>query len=223
MPPSHAENPIAGYVLGATIGRGDFSTIKLATAPSGGTVAGEIVRHAALNVLPPREKSRQRSRLSHEACEWISLSHENILPSFNSHIIPAATYLIVLYCLGSLLNILNREGTPALERTDAGCMFRQALRYLHEIMELVHGDVKLENVLVDERGVFQLADFGLSQCISGDSSQVSSRGEDDEDQPRERSKRSGASPLPLQLSLMRHGPQCHRNSSPLPVTATPTP
>ena len=220
-------NTIAGYDIGATIGHGGFSTIKLATSPSGGTVAVKIVRHSAFNSLSPREKARHRSRLSHEARVWVSLSHENILPLFDSHYTPEATYLITLYCpAGSLLDILKREGSPALEQTDVGCMFRQvvkALRYLHEIMGLVHGDIKLENVLVDESGVCRLTDFGLSRRIGGDSSQVSS---DDDEEPfstghRDRIKRSGTSALPVHLSLMRHGPQRHRNSSPLPASVTP--
>lgn len=228
-----SSNIVAGYTLDSTIGHGGFSTIRKATSPAGGIVAVKIVRHSAFNALPPREKTRQRRRLTHEARVWVSLSHENILPLFDSHRTSDATYLITLYCpAGSLLDILKREGTPALEQTDAGCMFRQvikALQYLHEIMFLVHGDVKLENVLVDETGVCRLTDFGLSRRIGGDSSQVSSssagedNNDDGDDEPTpngklDRSKRAGTSSLPVHLSLMRHSPQRHRNSSPLPVT-----
>jgi serine/threonine protein kinase len=88
-------------------------------------------------------------------------------------------------------------------------------------MELMHGDVKLVNLLVSESGVYRLTDFGLSRCI-GNLSQVSSGGEDHKTEPRERSKRSGTSALPVHLLLMRHGPQRHRNWSPLPAAVTPT-
>jgi MAP/microtubule affinity-regulating kinase len=47
-------------------------------------------------------------------------------------------------------------------------MFRQVvrgLRYLHEDALLVHRDMKLENVLVDESGVCRIGDFGLSVKI----------------------------------------------------------
>ncbi|KAF8585021.1 kinase-like protein [Ramaria rubella] len=224
--PTKDVETIAGYVLGATIGYGGFSTIKEATTSSGGVVAVKIVRHSAFNNLPPGEKARQRSRLSHEARVWVSLSHENILPLFDSHSTSEATYLITLYCpSGSLLDILKREGTPALEQTDAGCMFRQvvkAIQYLHESMSLVHGDIKLENVLVDESGVCRLADFGLTRQIGGDSSQVSSS---DDDAPssgkcdRNRSRRAGTSALPVHLSLRRHhGPQRHRATTNAPPT-----
>jgi serine/threonine protein kinase len=45
-------------------------------------------------------------------------------------------------------------------------MFRQivrGLRYLHTEKRLVHRDVKLENVLVDEAGVCRIADFGMAR------------------------------------------------------------
>lgn len=222
---------IAGYALGAIIGHGGFSTIKLATSPSGGIVAVKIVRHTAFDSLPPHEKSRQRSRLSHEARVWVTLSHENVLPLFDSHHTSEATYLMTLYCpAGSLFDILKREGTPALEQSDTGCMFRQVvkgLQYMHENMLLVHGDIKLENVLVDESGVCRLTDFGLSRRIGGDSSQVSSAEDEDEDgllmKKRGWSRRAGTSALPVHLSLVRHGHQRHRISLPLPPNGTPPP
>ena len=48
-------------------------------------------------------------------------------------------------------------------------MFRQVvrgLRYLHEEARLVHRDIKLENVLVDEMGLCKIADFGTAKPIS---------------------------------------------------------
>jgi len=48
-------------------------------------------------------------------------------------------------------------------------MFRQVvrgLRYLHEWARLVHRDIKLENVLVDEMGLCKITDFGTAKPIS---------------------------------------------------------
>ena len=47
-------------------------------------------------------------------------------------------------------------------------MFRQVVRglqYIHETMGYVHGDIKLENVLVDEMGTCKIADFGMTLKI----------------------------------------------------------
>ncbi|GJJ15265.1 hypothetical protein Clacol_009541 [Clathrus columnatus] len=246
-PPTTAPSPhssgqvIAGYVLGHTIGCGGFSTIKEAKSPSGDIVAIKIVRHRAFDNLPVNQRARQRSRFSHEARVWASLSHENILPLFQCHQTADATYLITLYCpAGSLFDILKREGTPALEQTDAGCMFRQVvkgLQYMHETMGLVHCDVKLENVLVDESGVCRLTDFGLTKRVGGDPCECSSEEEVVEDEEEEiephhhqlersatsivakkqrsRSRgRAGSTLLPVHFSLMRHGTQTrHRHAT----------
>ncbi|CAE6446077.1 unnamed protein product [Rhizoctonia solani] len=47
----------------------------------------------------------------------------------------------------------------------AATLFRQVvrgLRYLHEVARVVHRDIKLENVLVDENGGARITDFGLA-------------------------------------------------------------
>jgi serine/threonine protein kinase len=143
-PPSHSDNTIAGDVLSATNGHGGFSTIKLAAAPCGGTVAVKIVGHTVFNALPPRKQAGQRFRLWHEAHVWVSLSHKHILPFFDCHLTPNATSRSIVLQDRCLI-FLKKKGH--LRWNTAGCMSRQvvkALRYLHEIMELVHGDVKLD-------------------------------------------------------------------------------
>ena len=64
------------------------------------------------------------------------------------------------------LNIApNRLG---LALDDAGTMFRQivhGLMYLDEEAEIVHGDIKLESILLDKMGMCRFADFGLAKLI----------------------------------------------------------
>ncbi|KAF9485908.1 kinase-like protein [Pholiota conissans] len=160
-------NVVAGYTLGSIIGYGSTSIIRRATSASGSIAAVKIIRRTDL--VRAGNAPQARKRLQHEAAVWATLSHEHILPLFKTVHTPYADYFFTLYCpAGSLFDILKRDGTPALPQDDAGMMFRQVvrgLRYLHEVAQYVHRDIKLENVLVDEMGVCKIGDFGMCRRI----------------------------------------------------------
>ncbi|KAJ7876440.1 hypothetical protein B0H14DRAFT_2568156 [Mycena olivaceomarginata] len=108
---------------------------------------------------PNSASGAQPDALAHEEAIWTSLSHEHILPLFallrDAAVPPPARS-----------TTLMRAGVPA--REDAGRMFRQivrGLRYLHTEKRLIHRDVKLENVLMDEAGVCRIADFGMARYM----------------------------------------------------------
>jgi len=231
---------VAGYTLGPIIGYGGFSTIRRASSAQGGVVAVKIVRRSEVARHPNPEQARQQ--LDHEMQVWSSLGHEHILPLFTSSHTSYADFFITLYCpAGSLFDILKRDGRPALPQDDAGMMFRQVvrgLRYLHEVAGIVHGDMKLENVLVDEMGLCKIGDFGMARKI-GEFDEIDGlpvievvesvgprrdgrgvqRFASMKATPTRSRSRQGAA-LPVHLSLLRHhsGPR-HRNSSPLPNAA----
>ncbi|THH09106.1 hypothetical protein EW145_g2245 [Phellinidium pouzarii] len=166
-----AENKsVAGYTLAETIGHGGFSTVKKAFSSIGEVVAIKIVSSADIEKQDSPEQARKQ--LSNEVAIWRTLNHEHVLPLFDVEHTPYADYLVTIYCpAGSLFDILKRNGRPALPQDDAGMLFRQVvrgLRYLHETAKLVHGDIKLENVLVDEAGMCRIGDFGLSKHILDD-------------------------------------------------------
>jgi serine/threonine protein kinase len=77
-----------------------------------------------------------------------------------------------LFCLctelcagGSLVDVLcareSRTGTPA-EVCEWGVQLGRAVRYLHEDMEVLHDDIKADNILFDDAGRVKLADLGLA-------------------------------------------------------------
>ncbi|KAG8991654.1 hypothetical protein FRB94_012360 [Tulasnella sp. JGI-2019a] len=165
---------VGGYQLGQVIGHGAFSTIRRATSVPTDRISPVTV--VAVKIVRRNDSrpgaSEARVRLSHEAKIWNQLSHEHVLPLFSSLEAPEATYLFTLYCpAGSLLDVINSHKSDGLEGVgmdDAGMLFRQivrGLKYLHEVVRLVHGDIKLENVLVDDQGSCRIADFGLSRWM----------------------------------------------------------
>lgn len=173
---------ISGYTLGRIVGHGAFSTIRLASSSSSnGVVAVKIVQHS----------NAQHAQSTTESTIWSDLCHEHLLPLFSFTTTHHATYHFTLYCpAGSLLDIMNRHApSRIIPQDDAGTMFRQVvrgLRYLHEVAGYIHGDMKLDNVLVDEMGVCRITDFGLakeilrsSQCESTEPSDEESELDDD--------------------------------------------
>lgn len=161
-----AEDRIGPYVLGQVIGHGGFSVVKKATSASG-VVAVKIIPTSSSN--GPNDKERMAT-LENEISIWSNLHHEYVLPLFTNYRTDDNIYLVTLYCpAGSLFDILRLHGAPGLPQEDVSTMFRQivrGLRYLHEQARLVHGDIKLENVLVDELGACRIADFGLARYIT---------------------------------------------------------
>ncbi|KAF9063322.1 kinase-like domain-containing protein [Rhodocollybia butyracea] len=157
---------VAGYTLGPIIGHGGFSTIRRASSTSG-VVAVKIVRRSDL--YKQGNISFAQKRLDHETLIWSSLNHEHILPLFTSFHNSYADFFVTLFCpAGSLFDILKRDGSPALQHDDVGTMFRQlvrGVRYLHEDAGIVHRDLKLENVLIDESGTCKITDFGMARKI----------------------------------------------------------
>ncbi|TBU44046.1 kinase-like domain-containing protein [Dichomitus squalens] len=233
---------VAGYTLGPIVGRGGFSIIRTASSTQGGTVAVKIVRHSDLDKQP--DPALARKSLEREAQVWASLNHEHILPLFTVNHTPYADFFFTAYCpAGSLFDILKRDGRPALPQDDAGMMFRQVvrgLRYMHEVAGFVHGDLKLENVLVDEMGVCKIGDFGMARKIGEtDDDDVEPDAGDGVTRTRTLSQahppssahihrslgRSATGKLPPHLSLrLRQGlPTRHRTSSPYPASGSPTP
>ncbi|KAH7099196.1 kinase-like domain-containing protein [Auriculariales sp. MPI-PUGE-AT-0066] len=201
---------VSGFILGQEIGRGGFSLIRRGTSIStGAVVAVKIVRAPAAN---EEHAAERRTQLARECDLWTQMSHEHVLPLFSSYTTRRATYFITQFCpAGSLYDILRTSGKPTMD--DAGMMFRQVvrgLRYLHELARVVHGDMKLENVLVDESGMCKISDFGMARPFDDvldavDGSALDSSSDDNSPPtPAElHSRRQTIQGLSVHLSLMR--------------------
>ena len=226
--PDDEGQTVAGCVLGPIVGHGGFSTIRIGTSPSGDVVAIKIVRRSDVSHQPNPEV--EAKRLDHEAQVWSSLHHEHILPLFKSHHTSYADYFVTQYCpAGSLFDILKRDGNPALPHDDVGTMFRQVVRglqYLHHTAGYVHGDIKLENVLVDEMGVCKIADFGMTRKIGEVNPSEYEEQEHEAPTPLRRHTKAGLTAHPSLLhKATDHSRRLlhHRNSAPFRGSPVPQP
>jgi serine/threonine protein kinase len=122
---------------------------------------GEIV---AVKIIPPHMATNQ-TLLKRFEQEWKaanSLDHQNIVKALDFGYEGTTPYLVMEFVDGeSLGQRLDRVGK--LSEADAFRIIAQVAQGLHKAhkQELVHRDVKPDNILIDSEGVAKLADLGL--------------------------------------------------------------
>lgn len=152
---------VQNYVLGRLIGKGGSSECREAYSLNSTEITLPSNRIALKIVTDPRcMKSFQR-----EISIWSKLRHENILPLYN-HFSGSGFHIAVtiLASKGNLQELIVKDGP--LSEESAKNLFEQicnAVKYLHDCAEVVHLDLKLENVVLDDSGRIYLCDFGLSR------------------------------------------------------------
>ncbi|KAJ7040824.1 kinase-like domain-containing protein [Mycena alexandri] len=103
-------------------------------------------------------------RLKREAEIWAQLNHKNVVPFLGmAHGIGGPVLVSPLYELGNIGMFLSKR--PEANRSDIVLGIAAGLEYLHA-HEVVHGDLKLQNVLVDDSGTPFICDFGISKIIN---------------------------------------------------------
>ncbi|EIN11966.1 kinase-like protein, partial [Punctularia strigosozonata HHB-11173 SS5] len=91
---------------------------------------------------------------------WKRLRHPHILPFFGACSIADPPFAISALKQADASSYLRSN--PDADRIQIILEAILGLIYLHE-HSVVHGDLKASNILIDERGVACLADFGLSK------------------------------------------------------------
>jgi serine/threonine protein kinase len=156
------------YTLDKLIGRGGFSAVRKAIHPTGEVFACKIVKRDDLS-----DTSGSLEKFEEEIRIWKTLPrHPSLLPLLEMHRTPFATFLITPYLPGgSLLDVLKREhgSEKTARKWFPGVV--TAVATLHEGFEgwegqLLHGDLKLDNFLVDHHGKVMVGDFGMAQKIN---------------------------------------------------------
>ncbi|XP_063714547.1 serine/threonine-protein kinase MARK2-like isoform X3 [Symsagittifera roscoffensis] len=155
------ENIIGKYKLGKTIGKGNFAKVKLAKhLPSDKDVAVKIVDKNKLN-------ASSLTKLHREVKIMKMVEHPNIVRLYEVIEERNFMYLIMEYASGGeVFDYLVAHGR--MKEKEARVKFRQivsAIQYCHA-KNIIHRDLKAENLLLDHEMNIKIADFGFSNEFS---------------------------------------------------------
>ena len=156
-------NKLGHYRIEKQIGVGSFAVVELATHELLNTkVAIKKISKKRINV------SKNFDRYLNELKLYKKLHHENIIQMFEVEDAINHFCIIMEYATeGDMHVILNSVGK--FSETEARVFFRQLIRgveYCHT-NNVAHRDLKLENILVTQKNLIKVADFGLSAFLKG--------------------------------------------------------
>lgn len=157
------------YILGQTIGEGEFAKVKSAVhIKTKELVAIKMVKRNNNNSNSQNSKQTEDylKKVNQEIDILKSIDHPNII-KIHDVIYTEDTIGIVMSNAngGELFDYVCKK--RYLNEDEAGLLFNQlinAVDYLHK-NGIVHRDLKLENVLLDKDGNILLTDFGFASWI----------------------------------------------------------
>ena len=157
---SYPETDMNFYKIGRNIGHGAFGKVNIALH----VLSGHIVAIKSFNKI---KKNFPINRIYYEIKLLKKLrNHKNIIKYFE-HFETEKYFCIVMENIsgGNLLNAINKMSK--FSEPMAKNIFKQlilTLKYLHN-MNIVHRDIKPDNILLELDNTIKLCDFGVSKQI----------------------------------------------------------
>ncbi|KAG4304313.1 hypothetical protein PORY_002288 [Pneumocystis oryctolagi] len=155
------------WIKGALIGSGSFGSVFLGmNALSGELMAVKQVEIPSYDIQGCKRKKAMLDALQREISLLKELHHENIVQYLGSSMDEThLTFFLEYVPGGSVTALLNSYG--AFEEPLIRNFVRQILKglnYLHN-KKIIHRDIKGANILVDNKGVIKISDFGISKKV----------------------------------------------------------
>ncbi len=167
IPPTSLEH----YAVLKLIGKGAFATVSLGVHKLTGkyvaikTISKSYIKdaHAKKKVL--QEVYIHRKMKHPNIIRYVSqLRHHRLLEVFEG---PTDLFIVMEYAAGGdLLEYVKKKGR--LPTAEARTLFRQIVYGLGHIhaRSVIHRDIKLDNIFLDEHNNPKIGDFGVSKLIS---------------------------------------------------------
>ncbi|MHC4660530.1 MAG: serine/threonine protein kinase [Planctomycetota bacterium] len=162
---------IAGYEILAKLGQGGMGAVYKARQRS-------MERIVALKILPPKFAKNPDfiERFVREARAVAKLNHENIIAGIDVGESNGLYYFAMEYADGQTVYERIRQSGPIAEdeAIDITLQIARALEHAHR-HDLVHRDVKPQNIIITKKGIAKLCDLGLAKTEDSEAS-VTQRG-----------------------------------------------
>ncbi|CAM9644716.1 unnamed protein product, partial [Scytosiphon promiscuus] len=179
---------VNNYILLQPLGTGSYAEVRLAKEKTSNTLyAVKIMNKDFLKKRQARKMERRTTfdvgkeetfmdSIKREIAIMKKVHHPNVLRLYEVMDDPKVNklYLVLEYCKkGDLMNILNGDTRTVtcdpMNDTDVWYIMRQivqGLSFLH-LQNIIHGDIKPQNLLVGSDNVAKIADFGISKFVQG--------------------------------------------------------
>ncbi len=149
------------FEIVSTLGSGGMGHVYRALDKS-------LHRYVAVKVLSKsaRVGTQEVERLLQEAVAQARVNHPNIVSIYYVGKQDGEPFLAMELVPGKTLS--DRMSTDTLTFFDivhVGWQITEALRVSHEL-DIIHGDIKPSNILIQENGIAKLSDFGMARSAS---------------------------------------------------------
>jgi serine/threonine protein kinase len=160
----YPETSVSFYKYGRLIGQGAFGKVNLGL----NILSGRVVAVKSFNKQKLSEKENTKNKIFYEINLMKKLNHPNITKILE-HFESEKYYLIIMEYIngGNLFSFVKKR--RKLSEKLAKFLFLQiikGIKYIHS-KNIVHRDIKLENILIDVNNNIKICDFGIGKILSG--------------------------------------------------------
>lgn len=151
---------ITNFTIGSSIGKGSYAVVKSCHPKSQHDWKLAVKTYEKFRLKEPQKMKN----LQREITILRLIKHPNILRLLFSIEDRRQVHLITEHVEGDLMGMVKKSEHKRLEEGVASRLFRQvvqAVGHLHS-HQIIHRDIKMENILVDSTGHVKLIDFGFA-------------------------------------------------------------